>query len=645
MNDPFAERVERLKQELELALKWDRPSILLAVYGSEFVRTDAEGLLEAWLREQGLSVARIRITDPDDAVADLPQTLHEWPHQDETVFFVVGLAQGAPTTWKALNVRREYLVEDKVRAVFWLTEREAAELPRRAPDFWAFRHWVVEFLEAPRVEQAAQRAGELAWRGFEERLPPEERKARIDLRERLLAELPETEETAAARAELHYTLGGLCHWDRKYEKALAHFRVAHDLAERLGNTQLRAWSLNGLGNVYDNLGRYEEAIGSFERAIDLDPEDAHPHNGLGNVYYQQGRYEEAIAAYQRAIELDPEIAYPHNGLGNVYYQQGRYEEAIAAYQRAIELDPEVAYPHNNLGSVYADLGRYEEAIAAYQRAIDLDPEDASPHNGLGNVYDQQGRYEEAIAAYQRAIDLDPEVAYPHNNLGNVYRAQSRHEEAIKAYKQALSVPDSFGTPASAHTLAHNGLGNVYRAQGRYEEAIAAYQRAIDLDPEFAYPHNGLGNVYRAQGRHEEAIAAYQRAIDLDPEDAYPHNGLGNVYRAQGRYEEAIAAYQRAIDLDPEYATPRVGLAGVYRHIGDTDASRHHAEQARQLLAPDDHYNKACIESIAGNADAALDHLAKALERVPGMQNWARRDPDLAFIRDDPRFQALMKEEK
>jgi tetratricopeptide (TPR) repeat protein len=358
---------------------------------------------------------------------------------------------------------------------------------------------VVEFLEAPRVEQAAQRAGELAWRGFEERLPPEERKARIDLRERLLAELPETEETAAARAELHYTLGGLCHWDRKYEKALAHFRVAHDLAERLGNTQLRAWSLNGLGIVYRAQGRYEEAIAAFQRAIDLDPEDAAPHNGLGNVY--------------------------------------------------------------------ADLGRYEEAIAAFQRAIDLDPEDAYPRNGLGTVYYQQGRY---------------------------------------------------------------------------EEAIAAYQRAIDLDPEYASPHNGLGNVYDDLGRHEEAIAAYQRAIELDPEFAYPHNGLGNVYHDLGRYEEAEAACQRAIDLDPEDAAFQASFAAVCRELGREKDYEQHIRRARELMANASDYNKACIESIAGNTDAALKYLAKALERAPGRRDLARRDPDLAFIRDDPRFQALVE---
>ena len=59
------------------------------------------------------------------------------------------------------------------------------------------------------------------------------------------------------------------------------------------------------------------------------------------------------------------------------------------------------------------------------------------------------------------------------------------------------------------------------------------------------------------------------------------------------------------------------------------------------MANESDYNKACIESIAGNLDTALDHLAKALEQQPGLRALARRDPDLAFIRDHPRFQDLL----
>ncbi len=53
------------------------------------------------------------------------------------------------------------------------------------------------------------------------------------------------------------------------------------------------------------------------------------------------------------------------------------------------------------------------------------------------------------------------------------------------------------------------------------------------------------------------------------------------------------------------------------------------------------YNKACIEAIAGNTESALEHLARALERNPGSRAWAARDPDLASLRDHPRFRQLV----
>jgi len=445
-DEPFDERVERLKQELALALQWDRPSILLAVYSSMFVRADAEAVLEVWLREQGQAVARVQVSGPDDPAADVPLALREWPERAHTVFFVSGLRQGAPTTWNALNVRREYLVDGRIRVVFWVTEGEAAELPQRAPDFWAFRHRVVEFVEPPEVGRVAYIAGELAWEGFEERLSPEEREARIAFREWLLSELPDVPETAAARAQLYYTLGGLYFFGREYEPALRHIQVALALSEQAGDATLQALALNGLGNVYRALGRYAEAIAAYERPIALDPKLAYPHNGLGNVYSDLGRYEEAIAAYEWAIVLDPKDAVPHLGLGNVYYQQGRHEEAIAAYQQAIELDPESAASHNNLGDRYLQLGQLEKAEAEFQERVRLSPDDAlDAEVCLGVIAYHRGdkvtatnHFERALAiwntAWQRCLQTSAALL---QNRAQALLGLGRSQEALAILRQAL----------------------------------------------------------------------------------------------------------------------------------------------------------------------------------------------------------------
>jgi tetratricopeptide (TPR) repeat protein len=230
--------------------------------------------------------------------------------------------------------------------------------------------------------------------------------------------------------------------------------------------------------------------------------------------------------------------------------------------------------------------------------------------------------------------------------------RNKHNEALAALKQARRYLPEEG-PALKRQLgeAFKSIGERLawrRRRGEVvdslpsEKAAFAFAQAIDLGIENASVYHALGAVQIRLEQPEASLENRKRAVEVDPEYASAWNGLGIVYRAQGRYEEAIAAYQRAIDLDPEDAAFQASFAAVCRELGREKDYEQHIRRARELMANESDYNKACIESIAGNIDAALDHLAKALERAPGLRDWARRDPDLAFIRDDPRFQALVE---
>jgi tetratricopeptide (TPR) repeat protein len=376
-----------------------------------------------------------------------------------------------------------------------------------------------------------------------------------------------------------------------------------------------------------------EGVSTLVRAIRYVAQDQDAWYCLGAAYQGLMRYEEAITALQEAIRIAPTIAISYTALGSVYTDLQMYDKALATYQRAIELDPTDDNPHNGLGNMYRRHKQYIEAINAYHRAIELNPTHAGLYSNLAYVLFVCKQYEEALEAYQRAITLDPPYLRAYMGLGNLYHSHQQYEEAITAYQEAIRLDPTWAAP-------HDGLGNIYRDRKQYEEATAAYQEAIRLDPTWAAPHDGLGNIYRDRKQYEEAITAYQDAIRLNSAWTTPHIGLGKIYSLFGRNDEARAAYQQALEINPESYRSMYCLARVERQVGNQAQATAWIERARPLLPSDAFYDRACLESIAGDADAAIEALRTALEQGSSVE-WARQDPDLAFIRDDPRYRALV----
>jgi hypothetical protein len=112
------------------------------------VRRAARNLLSAELAQRG-DVLRPIVVTPE--LYDVLRGLIIQQASAETVFEVSGLRHGGGRNgahaYQALNLRRELLVEKSLRTIFWLTEPEARQLPRNAPDFWAFRHQVVSLVD------------------------------------------------------------------------------------------------------------------------------------------------------------------------------------------------------------------------------------------------------------------------------------------------------------------------------------------------------------------------------------------------------------------------------------------------------------------------------------------------------------------
>ncbi len=517
--EPFEDRIDILYHELELAAKWQRPSVLLAIYSSEDVRADADIALENRLHALGQSAYHIRIKNQKSP--DVSSLISELTDFDNVVFFVEGLRWEAGIddhcTYHNLNKSREFFIENQIRVVFWLTENEAIDLAHFAPDYWSFRHRVIEFVESPKLAQIPPQGLDSAMQGktdFTE--PTEDLDAKIALRIALLADLPNDSESTSTRANLLLTLGML-HWRKgDFEKANQVLNTALDLAAGLEDARFEASCFNAIALVDTDLGRTEEAVQAFKNAISLAPEQISPWNNLGNLYRKLERNEDALAAFQKAVDQNPSDSIAWNGLANLHLALGHSDDAIYAFLKAVEFSPNYAPSWTGLGNAYMVEGLQDEALAAHLKAIEIDQQNIDSRFALGDIYKLQGKTEDASMVYRTVIEMDPENAQ-----------------------------------------AWNKLGDLHYSSGAYEEAQHTYQKAVDSDQNCIPSYGNLASIYIQQGRLEEAIPLLQKGIKLSLDNADTirlWNQLGDAYRHLDDYEHAMAAYHSADALNPEKAS-------------------------------------------------------------------------------------------
>lgn len=516
--EPFEDRIDFLFHELELSIKWQRPSILFAVYSSEYVHSAAEADLEYKLVKIDQKVLRVSIDNKDNA--DVIGKLAELSSVQNAIFFINGLRWGSiagTDLYQNLNNQREFFVEKRLRLVFWLTEKEAVDLANKAPDFWAFRHRVIEFNDSPKPELIYQNATESVWQGTGEYTDPDEDlDAKISFRESLLTNLPEGNESASVNGNLLLTLG-ILHWRKgDYEKSSEFLKAALDVAVAMKDKIFAAECFNAIALVETGMGRTNEAI----------------------------------EAYQRAIQLAPSQMFPWNNLGILYFKLNRNEDALVAFQKAIEIKPSDAVGWNGLGDVYMKLSRPEEAVRSYLKAIEFTSNFPAAWCGLGNAYYSANNIDNAFKAYQKSFTLNRRSTQAIIGLARVLAAQERESNAIQAYEAALNID-----PRNAN--AWNELGKVCLNAGSQEKAIVAFGKAIDIAPQNGIFYCNQAQAYLDMGIHLEAIPLFEKSLSLmdsDEEKAVVWNKLGDAFRQIGDYNRAVSAYQAADEFNGKAST-------------------------------------------------------------------------------------------
>lgn len=128
---------------------------------------------------------------------------------------------------------------------------------------------------------------------------------------------------------------------------------------------------------------------------------------MGTTYKKMGRIDDAMRAYAKAIEANPNMADGYYDIGNIYADRKDLTEARKWYLKAIEVDPHSAEAHNNLGNIYFETGMYDKALEHYQQAHTSEPNYESPLYHAGLVYKYMGNYARAESLWVQVLDINP----------------------------------------------------------------------------------------------------------------------------------------------------------------------------------------------------------------------------------------------
>ena len=155
--------------------------------------------------------------------------------------------------------------------------------------------------------------------------------------------------------------------------------------------------------------QYNSAIAKLQKVIELDPHMMRAYDNLGLCYDYLGRYDEAIASYNRAVELNrlatQPSPWPHVNMAISLMAVNKLTEAENHLREAVKYDARLPQAHYQLGQALEKQGKYEEAVQSLKRAAALDAAYPEPHYALGRIYQRQGKSEEAKKSVERFQQL------------------------------------------------------------------------------------------------------------------------------------------------------------------------------------------------------------------------------------------------
>ena len=285
------------------------------------------------------------------------------------------------------------------------------------------------------------------------------------------------------------------------------------------------------GNQAYTDNNLKEAIRFYDEAIAKDSAFVDAWNNKGLVQMKQAKYDEAIYSFDRAVEYKPDYgeALLNNARANLAVHQ--HFAALEQIAQLAKVWPDTSVLYFTQGLIHSEMGDDDTALADFLLASKLDSTNAEIPVNIANIFYHRHQSDNALKYLQEALKLDANQPHAYNILAMVYAYEEQYEEALQAINTAISLDNH-----DAYFV--NNKGFILLRHGQLEEAEENIIQSMKMDPYNGWVYRNLGLLRYTEENYSEAARLLEKGKDIDNSIDDIYLDLAMAYRQLGKTDKA-----------------------------------------------------------------------------------------------------------
>jgi tetratricopeptide (TPR) repeat protein len=396
--------------------------------------------------------------------------------------------------------------------------------------------------------------------------------------------------------------------------------------------------------------QYDEAIASYQQAIQANPKESAFSYALGTAYQAKGDFDNAMTWYQKAIAQAPQNATFKKAFDDARdlkaapimdeavkkHTGGDLTAAIELYQKGLAINPDNPHGWTNMAAAYQAADDFVKARESYQKALELDGKGEADNLYFIALLDENSNLgSKALQEYQRYLISTPRGTYSAQAQQRVSQLKANPNSTQKIVT---------ATEQKKSGEAQGAYDNAVKLQqdNKLDDALAEYKKAIAAQPTEPSFYYSIGTCYQAKNDLDLAIENYRKAAEMNPKEPAYKQALKGVtqLKAQplvdsaikkqttknekGEYDNAgaIADYDAALKIDDDAST-HMNLGTAYQAVANYSRAAGEYKRALQMdakAAVDCYYYLGTLYEATKQPSMAVEEYQKYLRAAPSGAN-------------------------